>query len=227
MSSATDPARRRINALEVVISLCFTYALCIFGMRLWMRRNLYGLDDLIALIATVSSAQDDRPVFPPDRSNLWLTATFQVLAVAQYATQYLALAVGLGRSSQYLETDSKLSTLNNVGICRFWRLMKPPSKHVRFPGELRRCNPIPTHSLRFQMWRHRPHFPIRATRSAHDGRLLRVRTLHCTRTGLCYGGDYWMRSDICILLGSICQGRPLFESGMRFCSASFRRPLSV
>ncbi|MCJ1231161.1 hypothetical protein MMC12_007837 [Toensbergia leucococca] len=116
MSSATDPARRRINALEVVISLCFTYALCIFGMRLWMRRNLYGLDDLIALIATVSSAQDDRPVFPPDRSNLWLTATFQVLAVAQYATQYLALAVGLGRSSQYLETDSKLSTLNNASF---------------------------------------------------------------------------------------------------------------
>src|SRR5271156_475919 len=57
MASAPDPIHLRINALDVVVMLCLTYTLCIVFIRLWKRRRLYGLEDVIAYFATVRSLQ--------------------------------------------------------------------------------------------------------------------------------------------------------------------------
>ena len=49
-----DIARRRIDVLKITVSLCLTYTLCIAFLRVWIRRNLYGVDDYAFLGATVS-----------------------------------------------------------------------------------------------------------------------------------------------------------------------------
>ena len=54
-----DITQRRIDVVKVVVSLCFTYTLCIALTRVWIRRNIYGPDDWVALAATVSDPSWD------------------------------------------------------------------------------------------------------------------------------------------------------------------------
>ena len=55
-----------------------------------------------------------------------LTTFFQVLAIGQFATQYVALANGLGRSSTYLVTDPNLPALNKVRSSNFYNPPQSP-----------------------------------------------------------------------------------------------------
>jgi hypothetical protein len=57
MASAPDPIHLQINALDVVVTLCLTYTLCIVFIRLWKWRRPYGLEDVIAYLATGRSLQ--------------------------------------------------------------------------------------------------------------------------------------------------------------------------
>lgn len=48
-----DAAQRRVDVLKITVSLCLTYTLCIAFLRVWIRRNIFGIDDYVALVATV------------------------------------------------------------------------------------------------------------------------------------------------------------------------------
>ena len=54
MAANQSPEVQRREGLNVLISLCLLYTLCIFFMRIWIRRRRYAWDDLAATIATVS-----------------------------------------------------------------------------------------------------------------------------------------------------------------------------
>ena len=132
MAQASHLVHHQISALEVVVTLCLTYTLCIFFLRLWMRRRLYGVDDLIALVATVSSFYIPGRALPAHVRDLALcfcvlrlTTFSQVLSIAQFATQYVALSNGLGRPSPYLATSPSLGTLNNVRHLSSWYSARP------------------------------------------------------------------------------------------------------
>lgn len=55
MARGDDLQTQRKQAYNVLISLCVTYTICIFLMRVWIRRKQYGPDDLVALAAMVNS----------------------------------------------------------------------------------------------------------------------------------------------------------------------------
>lgn len=89
--------RRRVEALKVAVSLCLCYTLCIAFLRVYIRRNLYILDDWIALGATVVS-------------------------IGQYAAVYVAIGQGLGRPLDFLRKSPHLLALNkaNYGALVLW-----------------------------------------------------------------------------------------------------------
>jgi hypothetical protein len=96
MASAPDPIHSRTNALDVVVTLCLTYALCIVFIRLWKRRRLYRLEDVIAYFATVRSLQRTqgqltvpnlRATFSSVFFHLSCGPRLQVLALGQFASQ--------------------------------------------------------------------------------------------------------------------------------------------
>lgn len=43
-----------VDSLSVATSICLTYTLLIFGLRLYIRNNSYGIDDGFVTFATVS-----------------------------------------------------------------------------------------------------------------------------------------------------------------------------
>ncbi|KAL8668498.1 MAG: hypothetical protein Q9168_006873 [Polycauliona sp. 1 TL-2023] len=86
-----DLATRRVDAVKVAISLCLCYTLLIALLRLWIRRNLYGPDDWVALAATV-------------------------VAVGQFGAGYAAVHTGLGRSIDVLHESSDLLALNKANL---------------------------------------------------------------------------------------------------------------
>lgn len=43
------------DTLNFVNSLCLTYVLCSAVLRAWIRRGIYGIDDIIVAVATVVS----------------------------------------------------------------------------------------------------------------------------------------------------------------------------
>lgn len=78
-ASGATPAKHHIgyvDGLNVAISLCLTYTLCVTLLRGWIRRRLYGWDDIVVAIATV------RPMFRrsinlillPHHTASWLTS---------------------------------------------------------------------------------------------------------------------------------------------------------
>lgn len=80
-----------IDAVNLTVSLCLCYTLCIALVRLWIRRGAYGIDDLVVLVATL-------------------------FTLGHTGSSYAALADGLGKPWDALEESQDLPNLNAVRI---------------------------------------------------------------------------------------------------------------
>jgi hypothetical protein len=78
------------DSVNLTISLCLTYTLCISCVRIWIRKGAFGVDDIVIAIATL-------------------------ISFGHTAADYLALANGLGTPWAHIVNDENLSTLNTVG----------------------------------------------------------------------------------------------------------------
>jgi hypothetical protein len=130
MALAPDPTHLRINALDVVVTLCLKYTLYNVFIRLWKRERLYGLEGVIAYFATVRSLQgmQGQLIVPNPTCDIWPCLSsaspvaqgesvfLQALALGQFASQYVVPSNDLGRLSMYLVIDSNLDVSNKV--CR-------------------------------------------------------------------------------------------------------------
>lgn len=79
------------DALNLTISLCLTYTLCIACVRIWIRKGSFGSDDLVIAVATL-------------------------VTLCNSAASYAALAKGLGTSWSRLKQSGTISSLNGVSI---------------------------------------------------------------------------------------------------------------
>lgn len=77
------------QGLNLAISLCLTYTLCIACVRVWIRKGAYGSDDIVIACATV-------------------------VTICHTAMDYTALAAGLGTPWSRLEQQDSLDMLNKV-----------------------------------------------------------------------------------------------------------------
>ena len=83
------------DTLNLTISLCLTYTLCIACVRIWIRKGAFGSDDLVIAVATV-------------------------LTLCHSAASYAALAAGVGIPwSSLLRTDdiSSLDAVRLLTVC--------------------------------------------------------------------------------------------------------------
>lgn len=78
-----------VDALNLTVSLCLCYTLCIALVRLWIRRGAFGIDDLIVLFATL-------------------------VTLGHTGTSYAALAYGLGKPLALIRSDENVAELNAV-----------------------------------------------------------------------------------------------------------------
>ena len=77
------------DGVNLTTSLCLTYIICISCVRLWIRKGSYGSDDLVIAVATI-------------------------ISFAHTATDFLALAYGLGRPWEQISGREGLEVLNAV-----------------------------------------------------------------------------------------------------------------
>lgn len=53
-----EAVRHRVgygDALKLTTSLCLCYTILVAGLRTWVRRSIYGVDDIVITVATVIS----------------------------------------------------------------------------------------------------------------------------------------------------------------------------
>ena len=89
-----DPTNQHIghvDALNLTVSLCLCYTICIALVRLWIRRGAFGVDDLVILVATF-------------------------VTLSHTGTSYAALANGLGKPWTDIKASKDLTNLNAVCI---------------------------------------------------------------------------------------------------------------
>ncbi|WPG98161.1 Hypothetical protein R9X50_00094700 [Acrodontium crateriforme] len=79
------------DGLNLTISLCLVYTLCIAGLRAWIRRKAYGVDDFVIAAATL-------------------------VTLAHTACDYVALSQGLGLPWTTLTQDIDMHRLNEATI---------------------------------------------------------------------------------------------------------------
>ena len=80
-----------VDALNLTVSICLCYTLCIALTRFWIRRGVFGFDDLVVLAATL-------------------------VTLGHTGTSYAVLSYGLGKPSMEIGRSDKLPELNNVGL---------------------------------------------------------------------------------------------------------------
>jgi hypothetical protein len=80
-----------VDALNLTVSICLCYTLCIALTRFWIRRGVFGFDDVVVLAATL-------------------------VTLGHIGTSYAALSYGLGKRSMEIGRSDKLPELNNVGL---------------------------------------------------------------------------------------------------------------
>ncbi|KAF2724449.1 hypothetical protein K431DRAFT_318224 [Polychaeton citri CBS 116435] len=89
---AGEPSRKHLgysDGLNLALSLCLTYSVCVAGLRTWIRRGNYGSDDLVILIATI-------------------------ITIVHIVCAYIALRQGLGQSENDISSDPAGSMLNAI-----------------------------------------------------------------------------------------------------------------
>ncbi|KAI7505084.1 hypothetical protein KC367_g803 [Hortaea werneckii] len=79
------------DALNLVVSLCLIYTLCIACVRIWIRRGSYGTDDLVIAIGTI-------------------------ITLCNSGANYAALANGLGTKWPSLKESESLPDLNGASF---------------------------------------------------------------------------------------------------------------
>jgi len=77
------------NVVNLVVSLCLTYTLCIACVRVWIRKSAYGLDDVVVAVATL-------------------------VTLSSTASSYAALAEGFGLPWPALQQSNKIPALDEV-----------------------------------------------------------------------------------------------------------------
>ena len=77
------------NAVTYTISLCLVFTICVGLVRVWIRRNAYGRDDIVIGLATLVS-------------------------FGYTGASYAAVAAGLGKPWSRIKEDPDLAKLNEV-----------------------------------------------------------------------------------------------------------------
>jgi len=77
------------DALNLTISLCLTFSLCIACVRIWIRKGAFGIDDFVIAVATT-------------------------IALGNSAASYVSLADGMGLPWSKLQRSDSLSSLDTV-----------------------------------------------------------------------------------------------------------------
>ncbi|KAM0705577.1 hypothetical protein Q7P35_006936 [Cladosporium inversicolor] len=80
-----------VDAVNLTVSLCLCYTICIALVRLWTRRGAFGVDDLVVLVATV-------------------------VTLSHTGSSYAALADGLGKPWEDIKASKDLAKLNAASI---------------------------------------------------------------------------------------------------------------
>lgn len=78
-----------VRALNLTVSLCLTYTLCIACVRIWIRKGVFGVDDLTVFLATLAT-------------------------LGHTGSSYAALANGLGKPWAHLKSETDMESLNRV-----------------------------------------------------------------------------------------------------------------
>ena len=77
------------DGVNLAISLCLTYTLCLSCVRAYIRKGAYGIDDSVIAVATV-------------------------ISFGHIGADYAALANGLGTPWNHIVEADSLTTLNTV-----------------------------------------------------------------------------------------------------------------
>ena len=77
------------DALSLTVSLCLVYILCVAGVRVWIRKGSFGIDDVVIGVATI-------------------------VTLCHYATSYVGLAQGLGTPWSSIKDAGRVAVLNEV-----------------------------------------------------------------------------------------------------------------
>ena len=91
MSDEASQHIGHVDALNLTVSLCLCYTLCIALVRLWIRRGAFGIDDLVVLFATL-------------------------VTLGHTGSSYAALANGLGKPRGDIQDNGTAAELNAVRI---------------------------------------------------------------------------------------------------------------
>lgn len=94
MSDSPNHHVGHIDAVNLTVSLCLCYTICIALVRLWIRRGAFGVDDLVVLVATV-------------------------VTLSHTGSSYAALTDGLGKPWIEIKASKDLAKLNVVCIIVF------------------------------------------------------------------------------------------------------------
>jgi hypothetical protein len=89
MPYSTSQHIGHVDALNLTVSLCLCYTICIALVRLWIRRGAFGVDDLVVLVTTV-------------------------VTLSHTGTIYAALADGMGKPWMDIKASKDLAALNTV-----------------------------------------------------------------------------------------------------------------
>lgn len=88
------------DSVNLTISLCLTYVLFVSGIRIWIRKGAFGVDDIVIAIATL-------------------------ISFGHTAADYVALANGLGKPWSHIISNENISSLNAVCLlppaCSLWK----------------------------------------------------------------------------------------------------------
>ncbi|KAK0948269.1 hypothetical protein LTR29_000386 [Friedmanniomyces endolithicus] len=79
------------DALSLTVSLCLVYILCVAGVRVWIRKGSFGIDDVVIGVATI-------------------------VTLCHYATSYVGLAQGLGTPWSSIKDAGRVAVLNEASV---------------------------------------------------------------------------------------------------------------
>lgn len=106
------------KGLELTLSVCLCYTLCVLGLRLYLRWRAFGPDDYVILLSTVRFPST-RPLIPTISERQHLICGYgQAFAFVFFGCSYASSAAGLGRLIEFLgsqqDTIDRLNALTLV-----------------------------------------------------------------------------------------------------------------